>query len=284
MLRTRRLLATVALATGLAATTPGFAAQSSPAAGAGANADSAALHRLFEDYFERQLQLNPLLATFIGDHRYDDKLTNNISPEHIAIALEVDRKALEDAQKLAARSAVGRRPAERRDLHVRPACFDRRREVPGRARADQPVPEPADADAGAGLRLERAAVRDRCGLRPLPGAHARLHRVVGPGDREHAQGSRAEPDVSARADGEGAAAAAGRSLSPIRKRACSTRRSRIFRTPSPPADRTRLQAAYRDAITKEINPAYQRLHDFIRDEYLKGARTQVGWSTRAERR
>jgi uncharacterized protein (DUF885 family) len=44
------------------------------------------------------------------------------------------------------------------------------------------------------------------------------------------------------------------------------------------ADRTRLQAAYRDAITKEINPAYQRLHDFIRDEYLKGARTQVGWS------
>ena len=84
MLRTRRLLATVALATGLAATTPGFAAQSSPAAGAGASADSAALHRLFEDYFERSLQLNPLLATFIGDHRYDDKLTNNISPEHIA--------------------------------------------------------------------------------------------------------------------------------------------------------------------------------------------------------
>ncbi|MGH6632869.1 MAG: hypothetical protein ACREB0_05870, partial [Sphingopyxis sp.] len=104
MLRTRRLLATVTLATGLAATTPGFAAQSSPAAGAGASADSAALHRLFEDYFERQLQLNPLLATFIGDHRYDDKFTNNISAEHIALALEVDRKALEDAQKLAARS------------------------------------------------------------------------------------------------------------------------------------------------------------------------------------
>ena len=90
MLRTHRLLATVALAAGLSAA-PTFAA----------DADSAA-HRLFEDYFERQLQLNPLLATFIGDHRYDDKLTNNISPEHIAIALDVDRKALENAQKLAA--------------------------------------------------------------------------------------------------------------------------------------------------------------------------------------
>ena len=42
------------------------------------------------------------------------------------------------------------------------------------------------------------------------------------------------------------------------------------------ADRTRLQKAYSDAITKEINPAYQRLLDFVRDEYLKGARTQVG--------
>ena len=102
MLRTRRLLATVALAAGLVGS-PGFAAESSPVTAAGASADSAALHRLFEDYFERQLQLNPLLATFIGDHRYDDKLTNNISPEHIAIALAVDRKALADAQKLAAR-------------------------------------------------------------------------------------------------------------------------------------------------------------------------------------
>ena len=102
MLRTHRLLATLALATGLAAA-PGFAAQSTPA-GAGASPDSAALHRLFEDYFERQLQLNPLAATFIGDHRYDDKLTNNISPEQIKIALDVDRKALADAQQLATRS------------------------------------------------------------------------------------------------------------------------------------------------------------------------------------
>jgi uncharacterized protein (DUF885 family) len=44
-------------------------------------------------------------------------------------------------------------------------------------------------------------------------------------------------------------------------------------------DRTRLQAAYRDAITKEINPAYQRLYDFIRDTYIPGARTQVGMSS-----
>ena len=94
------MLATVALATGLAATTPGFAAQSSPRRVPARMPIPPRCMRLFEDYFERSLQLNPLLATFIGDHRYDDQLTNNISPEHIALALAVDRKALEDAQKL----------------------------------------------------------------------------------------------------------------------------------------------------------------------------------------
>ena len=43
-----------------------------------------ALDQLFEDYFERSLLLNPLNATFIGDHRYDDRLTNTISPVRLA--------------------------------------------------------------------------------------------------------------------------------------------------------------------------------------------------------
>ena len=43
-------------------------------------------------------------------------------------------------------------------------------------------------------------------------------------------------------------------------------------------DRARLEDAYGRAIKAEINPAYQRLHDFIRDEYLPHARTSVAWS------
>src|SRR5215213_2674987 len=67
VLRTPKLLANASLALALTIS-PCFAAQSPQAA---AGADSTALHRLFEDYFERSLQLNPLGATFIGDHRYD---------------------------------------------------------------------------------------------------------------------------------------------------------------------------------------------------------------------
>ena len=44
------------------------------------------LDDLVEAYFEDELELNPLLATFIGDHRYDDQLPNILGPEQRALA------------------------------------------------------------------------------------------------------------------------------------------------------------------------------------------------------
>ena len=42
------------------------------------------------------------------------------------------------------------------------------------------------------------------------------------------------------------------------------------------ADRERLEAAYRASITGKIWPAFERLRDFIRDDYLDAARETVG--------
>jgi uncharacterized protein (DUF885 family) len=42
------------------------------------------------------------------------------------------------------------------------------------------------------------------------------------------------------------------------------------------ADRERLTAAYRSAISEKVIPAYRRMHDFIRNEYLAAARDTVG--------
>ena len=53
------------------------------------------LDALFESYFEDALQLSPLLATFIGDHRYDDRLPNSIGPEYIASSRALNRKYLD---------------------------------------------------------------------------------------------------------------------------------------------------------------------------------------------
>ena len=45
------------------------------------------------------------------------------------------------------------------------------------------------------------------------------------------------------------------------------------------ADKTRLTAAYRDIIVNGINPAEQRLRDFLKTDYLPVARDQIGLSS-----
>jgi uncharacterized protein (DUF885 family) len=50
----------------------------------------------------------------------------------------------------------------------------------------------------------------------------------------------------------------------------------------PTAERTRLTAAYRAAISQDILPAYRRLADFIEKEYLPQTRTTVAWTALPE--
>ena len=74
-------------------------------------ATSAALDQLFEDYFEERLELNPILATMIGDPRYNDQLPNFLTPEYLAEQeafekrwldrlAEIDRESLEGQDRL----------------------------------------------------------------------------------------------------------------------------------------------------------------------------------------
>jgi uncharacterized protein (DUF885 family) len=53
-----------------------------------------ALHTIFAEHFERNLELNPLSATFIGDYRYNDRMANSNSPEYIAAATALDEEFL----------------------------------------------------------------------------------------------------------------------------------------------------------------------------------------------
>ncbi len=57
--------------------------QKPPRDAGGANAP-AQLAALVEEFFERELELNPLLATSIGDERYNDRLANSLGPEYRA--------------------------------------------------------------------------------------------------------------------------------------------------------------------------------------------------------
>ncbi len=40
------------------------------------------LNQVYEEYFERNLELNPLRATFIGDNRWNDRFPNSLGPQH----------------------------------------------------------------------------------------------------------------------------------------------------------------------------------------------------------
>ena len=70
-----------------------------------------ALAALFDDHFERNLELNPMNATSIGDDRYDDRMAISMSQDYrdadrlldeefLARLLEIDRNALGDQDQL----------------------------------------------------------------------------------------------------------------------------------------------------------------------------------------
>ena len=54
-----------------------------------------ALHALFDEHFERGLEMNPLSATFIGDNRFNDRLSHFASQEFRDDAEAMDREFLE---------------------------------------------------------------------------------------------------------------------------------------------------------------------------------------------
>ena len=104
-----RLLAALALATALGCS-PLAQAPSSPQSHH-SSSESRRLNDIFENYFEAYLELFPLYATQIGDHRYDHRLSINIdasiarhSASFIKQTLEqlaaIDRSALAPAERL----------------------------------------------------------------------------------------------------------------------------------------------------------------------------------------
>ena len=56
---------------------------------------SAELSALVEEFFERELEMNPLLATSIGDDRYNGRLANDLTPEYRQQEEALNRRFLE---------------------------------------------------------------------------------------------------------------------------------------------------------------------------------------------
>ena len=61
------------------------------------------LNGILDSYFESYLKLDPLFATSIGDHRYDDQLPISIRPEHRAMQKALIEESLRQVRDLGCR-------------------------------------------------------------------------------------------------------------------------------------------------------------------------------------
>src|SRR5688572_32399424 len=70
--------------------------------------ESRRLAEIFENYFEAYLELFPLFATRIGDHRYDDRLDVSIGAEHRARQQKLYRETLEQLSGIVVQSLTAK--------------------------------------------------------------------------------------------------------------------------------------------------------------------------------
>ncbi|HZD52038.1 MAG TPA: DUF885 domain-containing protein [Woeseiaceae bacterium] len=237
---------------------------------------SAELTALVEEFFERELELNPLLASSIGDNRYNDRLPNFLSPGYRQQDRAHNREYLD--RLLAIDPA--RLTTEQARLTYETFRWDREMELEGFEYPDylQPIDQFYSipnffAQLGSGTSIhpfqtvddyddflsraddfveimDQAIENMRIGMKQgIVQPRILMERVL----------PQLEAQFAAKAED-------------------STFWKPIENMPGgfSGEDRERLTAAYRSAIMEQIVPAYRRLHDFIKDEYMAAARETHG--------
>lgn len=236
-----------------------------------------ALERLADDYFEDLLELNPTFASQIGDYRYNDRFANNIGPKWRADTLASERRYL---------AAVEQLDAHTLGPHAR-LTYDifrsgRQRDLESLRFPSHLLPIDQFNNAAAGFAVMGAGA----------GAHPFAKREDYASFLERIDGFVVWIDQSIVNMREGIKsgvvqprAVMVKVLPQLEQLIVDDPTQSVFWEPLkafpkdlPEADRTRLTAAYRDALTRRLMPAYRRLHDFIAKDYLPATRPTVGWS------
>jgi uncharacterized protein (DUF885 family) len=284
-----RILPLLLLALGLAACSdpepettppPASAGDASPSVEARetvpAEADpAAAMDALYAAYFEDLLALYPTLATSIGDRRYNDQYPNTLSPAHREKARAMQERYLREARAIGDAGLTGQ---DRVSYRV----FVRARED---ALAEMEFPRwlmpinqfrnPANSFArlGSGASSQPfETVEDYENfLGRMAGFPAWADQAV-TNMREGMRTGVVQPRILM----EKALPQLAAQISDDPEQTMFWRPVAAMPQSFPGADRERLTAAYREAISEQVIPAYRRLHDFVRDEYLPVTRKTVG--------
>ncbi len=238
---------------------------------------SQALSDLFDEFFEQNLKLNPIQATSIGDGRYNDQLPNFFSPEQIAKTEKFNRDWLARIKTIN-RAELPSADRISYDIFV----YNREQAIDGEPFPGELIPINqmfsvpnfiAQMGSGQSIQPFRTVEDYDNWLKRIDGAVAILDQsatnmregikrgVVQP----RALMVKVLPQLAAQVPDD---LEQSLFLGPIKN----------FPDDFSDADKARLSQAYREAVTDKVVPAYRRLHDFIRDEYLPRTRETFGFS------
>jgi len=250
-------------------------AAAAPAAVDRTQAESQKLNAIFDEYFEEYLKLNPILATSIGDPRYNDRFVVSISPEAIAAEEKLQRDYLARVQ------TVDRSVLTGQDL-LSYEVFKtaREREIEGFRFPDELIPMNqfystpnsfAQLGSGNGMQPFKTVQDYDNFLQRIDGFVAWTDQAI-VNMKEGVKRGYTLPKVLAE-----------RTLPQLQAHIVPKAEDSLYWGPItnmpadfPPADRERLAQAYRAAIEAKVVPSYRKLHDFMRDEYVPKARLSHG--------
>ena len=235
------------------------------------------LDALFERFFEDFLQLSPLTATYIGDSRYNDRLPNFIGPEYRAQARAMNQRYLDEIRAIDPSLLA---PGDRISYDV--FLSERLRAIAAERFPSELLPIDQIGSLinvmptlGSGTNAQSfATVRDyENWLRRLDDFVVWMDQAI-VNMREGTRRGVVQPrvvmqKVLPQLDAMAVARAADSDyFAPVKQ----------FPDSFSAADRTRMVAAYTTALETRLLPAYGRLRDFVRDEYLPRTRQSVAWT------
>lgn len=233
---------------------------------------TAYLDTLYAEYFAANLELNPLAATFMGDHRFNDRLANILSEEHrnrqrmledeyLALLSDIDVDALDEQARLSYRLFKRDREIalEQFNYPSHLLAIDQfynlasRFAMLGSGESAQPFEGVDDYEDWAQRMEQIPTILDQAIINMEEGM---AQDIVQP----RVLMERALPQIESHL-----VEAVSESLyyAPVND----------FPEGVSEVDKVRLTELYATRIEEDILPAYQRLHDFIQDTYLSAART-----------
>ncbi|MDJ0710418.1 MAG: DUF885 domain-containing protein [Woeseiaceae bacterium] len=234
-----------------------------------------ALEALFGEHFERNLELNPLAATFIGDNRYNDRMANSASAEYRAASAALDEEFLQRLLEID-RSRL----SEQDQLSYDIFRINRELALEGNQYPFHLIPVSQFrsitnlfAQLGSGASAHPFnSVKDYEDFLSRADDYAQIVDTIIANMQEGMRAGVVQPRILME------------KLRPqIDAHIVDDPQDSLFYAPisdMPEAisaeDRERLTRAYEDKIVNTLVPAYQRISNFLADEYLSGARETVG--------